>query len=126
VAKALLESLCFELLLNLETLQSGGVRVDELVAVGGGAKSPRWLQLKADVLGRPIRTLRCREAACWGAALLAGAGAGLFPSLEAAVRRTVAFDREYEPRPELTARYRGRFALYPSVAATLRDVHLKL
>jgi xylulokinase len=126
VAKALLESLCFELRLNLETLQSGGVRVDELVAVGGGAKSARWLQLKADVLGRPIRTLRCREAACWGAALLAGAGAGLFPSLDDAVRRTVVFDREYQPRPDWTARYLERFPVYRQASAAVRDVHLKL
>jgi xylulokinase len=126
VAKALLESLCFELRLNLETLQSGGVHVDELVAVGGGAKSARWLQLKADVLGRPIRTLRGGEAACWGAALLAGTGVGLFSALDDAVTRTVVCDREYDPRPELTARYRERFAVYQSACATLRAVHRTL
>jgi xylulokinase len=126
VAKALLESLCFELLQNLETLQSAGVRVEELVAVGGGAKSERWLQLKADVLGRPIRTLRCREAACWGAALLAGAGAGVFRSLEDAAARTVAFHREYEPRPDRTALYRERYAAYRPAVAAVREVHRKL
>jgi sugar (pentulose or hexulose) kinase len=126
VAKALLESLCFELLLNLETLQSAGVRVDELVAVGGGARSDRWLQLKADVLGRPLRIPRCREAACWGAALLAGTGAGLFRSLEDATQRTVTFDREYEPRPDRTARYRERYAAYQPAVAALRDVHRQL
>ena len=126
VAKALLESLCFELLFNLETLQTAGVRVDELVAVGGGARSERWLQLKADVLGRPIRPLRCREAACWGAALLAGTGAGVFRSLDDAAGRTVAFDRAYEPRPDRTARYRERYAAYQPAVAALREVHRQL
>ncbi len=126
VARALLESLCFELLWNLETLEAGGVRVDELVAVGGGAKSPVWLQLKADVFGRPVRTLRCREAACWGAAMLAGVGAGVLASLDEIAARTVQVEREYAPRVRFTELYRGRFAAYRRVVAALREIHREL
>jgi xylulokinase len=123
VAKAILEGLTFELLINLRTMQQCGLRVDEIVAAGGGAKSKRWLQLKADILGRPIRTLRCRESACLGAALLAGTTAGVFRSLDEAVQQTVAYDREFVPEPAMAARYQERFATYQTLYPALRTVN---
>ncbi len=123
VAKALLEGLCFELRANLEAWQSAGLHVTELVAVGGGAKSARWLQLKADVLDRPIRTLRCHEAACLGAALLAGTAIGVYRALDEAVAATVVPDREYVPSPNRAAHYRERAALYEQLAAALRPLN---
>lgn len=126
VAKAILEGLTFELLINLRTLQQCGLRVDEIVAAGGGAKSPRWLQLKADILGRPIRTLRCRESACLGAALLAGTAVGVYRSLDEAVVQTVAFDREFAPEPARAARYQERFATYETLYPMLRTVNAML
>jgi xylulokinase len=126
IAKAILEGLCFELLFNLNTMRETGIDVRELVAAGGGAKSAPWLQLKADILGRPIRTLRCPEAACLGAALLAGTAVGAYASPDEAVAQTVAPDREYTPRPEVAARYRERFELYRSLYPTLRPLHAQL
>lgn len=122
IAKAILEGLCFELRINLDAMQTAGLRVDELVAVGGGAKSALWLQLKADILGRPIKTLRCREAACLGAALLAGTAAGVFPSLAEAVRGTVAFERGFAPDAARRARYDERFAAYRRIYPALRNL----
>lgn len=126
VAKAILEGLTFELLINLQTMKRGGIAVSKLVAVGGGAKSRLWLQLKADILGRPIRTLRCREAACLGAALLAGTAAGIYASLDEAVQQTVAYAGEFVPNPVMAARYRERFATYQELYPALRAVNLKL
>jgi xylulokinase len=126
VAKALLEGLCFELLINLNALQVSGLDVSELVAVGGGAKSARWLQLKADILGRPIRTLRCREAACLGAALLAGTATGVYASLEEAVAAAVVGDREFLPQPDRLQPYRERFAVYERLHPALREVNRAL
>ncbi|MBK9139085.1 MAG: hypothetical protein IPM17_10040 [Verrucomicrobia bacterium] len=122
VAKAVLEGLCFELRANLETWEAAGLHVTELVAVGGGAKSARWLQLKADVLNRPIRTLRCAEAACLGAALLAGTAIGIYASLDEAVAATVVADREFLPVPDRVAHYRERAVLYEQLAAALRPL----
>jgi xylulokinase len=122
VAKALLEGLAFELRINLDTMRACGIEVGELVAVGGGAKSAVWLQLKAEILGRPIRTLRCREAACLGAALLAGVGSGVYGSLEEAVARAVVVDREFEPDPGMTGRYLERFEVYQRLYPALKGV----
>jgi xylulokinase len=126
VAKAILEGLAFELRNNLEAMLSCGMHIEELVAVGGGAKSAVWLQLKADILNRPLRTLRCREAACLGAALLAGAAAGVYRNLEEAVAQTVQFEREFVPLPDHVAVYSERYATYQQLYPSLRALHSKL
>jgi xylulokinase len=126
VAKAILEGLGFELRNNLETMLSCGMRIEELVAVGGGAKSSVWLQLKADILNRPLRTLRCREAACLGAALLAGTGTGVYRHLEEAVAQTVHHDREFVPLPDHVTLYSKRYATYQQLYPSLRTLHSKL
>jgi xylulokinase len=123
IAKAILEALCFELRLNLRVMQDIGIQVDELVAVGGGARSPRWLQLKADILGRPVRTPQCSDAACLGAALLAGLGAGVYASFDEAVAAAVRTDREFRPDAALREAYGARFELYQKLHPALRVVH---
>jgi xylulokinase len=126
IAKAILEGLTFELNLNLETMLSCGGAIEELVAVGGGAKSALWLQLKADILNRPLRTLRCREAACLGAALLAGTAVGVYKDLEEAVTQTVRYEREFVPSATLAPAYAERYALYKLLHPSLRVVHSKV
>jgi len=126
VAKAILEGLTFELNLNLETMLSCGRAIEELVAVGGGAKSALWLQLKADILNRPLRTLRCREAACLGAALLAGTAVGVYQDLEEAVTQTVHYEGEFVPSATLAPAYAERYALYKLLHPSLRVVHSKV
>lgn len=69
--KALLEGVALEMRLNLDILREAGVEVQELRAVGGGAKSPELMQMKADVLGHPIIQLEVAEAGCLGVAMLA-------------------------------------------------------
>jgi xylulokinase len=109
----------FELRANTDLLKQAGVAIDELHAVGGGARSPLWLQLKADICQIPLRVPRVTEAACLGAALLAGAGAGTYPDLATAVARTVRLDRRVEPRPGSAAAYEARYRLYQQTYPTL-------
>jgi sugar (pentulose or hexulose) kinase len=126
IAKAILEGLTFELNFNLETMLSCGIRIEELAAVGGGAKSPLWLQLKADILDRPLRTLRCREAACLGAALLAGTAVGIYKGLEEAVAQTVHYEREFVPMMDRITAYSERYATYKKIYPALRVLHSRL
>ncbi len=122
VAKAILEGLTFELRLNLDLLREGGVAVQELRAIGGGARSDLWLQLKADVTGVPVAAPRVTDAACWGAALLAGYGAGCFARLEDAAAGAVELERRFEPCPARAARYAERYALYRELYPTLKEL----
>lgn len=126
IAKAILEALCFELRLNCERFRDAGLHHDEFVAVGGGARSEEWLQLKADILGCPIRTLAVREAACLGAALLAGTAGGMYESIAEGVERTVKTTRVIEPDNARVARYNARFEAYRSVYPALKPVNAAL
>ena len=65
--------------------------------MGGGATSPLWCQMKADLTGKRIVTLKNKETACLGSAIFAGVGAGVYESVAAACAKTVATDKVYEP-----------------------------
>ena len=120
LAKAILEGLTYELRLNLDLLRDGGVAIDVLRAIGGGAKSPLWLQLKADITGIPVITPRITEAAAFGAALLAGVGVGLWPTAADGASRFLELTDTFEPdAPRHTAYsrlYEEYREVYPAVA----------
>ena len=73
IMKALLEGVAFEIKLNLDILRESGYEVKELRVIGGGARSQKHVQLKADVIGMPITILDVTEAGCMGVAMLAKA-----------------------------------------------------
>jgi xylulokinase len=126
LAKAILEGLTFELRLNLDLLKDGGVKIDQLRAIGGGARSELWLQLKADICGVPVTVPRITEAASFGAALLAGTAAGHFTSAAEAAEEMLHLDRTFEPNLKRMARYEKRYALYQEVYPTLKDIHHRM
>jgi len=119
LAKAILEGLTFELRINLDLLRDSGIVIDELRAVGGGARSPLWLQLKSDICRAPVRVPRVTEAACLGAALLAGVACGAYRDLDAAVSSSVRLDRRITPDPQSSARYDAQFNIYRRLHPTL-------
>jgi len=119
VALAILEGLTYELNLNLELLREGGVIIKELRAIGGGARSKRWLELKANVTGIPVLVPKVTEAASWGAALLAGKGAGVFTDLTQAAEATLEFTNRYEPNLEQHVAHARHYALYKELYPTL-------
>ncbi len=127
IAKAILEGLTYELRLNLDLLKQGGVQIDSLRAIGGGAKSELWLQLKADITGIPVLRPQITEAAAWGAALLAGFGTGIFTDLAAAADEHVKFEKRFEPDPQSMSRYQDCYQiyqqLYPSLSPLLHQMH---
>jgi xylulokinase len=126
LAKAVLEGLTFELRVNLDLLKEGGVRIDELRAIGGGARSNLWLQLKADITGIPVVVPHVTEAAGWGAALLAGAGSGHFASVAKAAEELLHLERRFDPDLARAARYEARYELYREVYPTLKEIHNRM
>ena len=116
VIRAVLEGITYEIKWNLSILSEAGFALDELRAVGGGAKSETWMQIKADILGIPLTTMRVTEATCMGAALLAGHGAGMLD-----VRTTSWAEpiKTFEPRAEYASMYEERFAIYQEIYKSL-------
>ena len=109
VVKALLEGVTYEMRLNLELLQRSGIQVNELFAFGGGAKSDKWLQIKADILGIPIHSIATSEAGCLGAALLAAQAAGDIESVAATAEKNARPLKTYEPHSENMKLYDMKF-----------------
>jgi len=99
IYRALMEGITYEVLYNLDCLSTVGVQVDTLRAVGGGAKSDLWMQMKADIMNRKIETLHVSEAGTLGAAILAGVAVGIYASCEEAVAQLVKVKAEFYPDP---------------------------
>lgn len=119
LAKAILEGLTFELRLNLDILREGGIAIDTLCAVGGGARSDLWLHLKADICGLPLRVPRVTDAACLGAAILAGLALGEYATPQEAATHMVRYRQEILPDPSRTHAYEARYALYRQIYPSL-------
>ena len=122
IAKAILEGLTFELRINLDLLREAGAPIAELRAVGGGARSPLWLQLKADICNIPLAVPQVTEAACLGAALLGGVAAGVYGSFDEAVQTAVRIRERVEPQTEESAAYAPRFELYRQMYPLLKEL----
>ena len=125
ILKGLIEATTFYLRQCFESLPAG-ITITDFRAAGGGSKSDVWLQICADILDRPFLRPMVNEAGALGAAILAGAGSGIFPSIEAGVERMVRFDRQFHPDPGVQSLYNERFEkyrrLWPLVQDYLREL----
>ena len=126
IAKAILEGLTFELRVNLDLLRDSGIEISELRAVGGGAKSDLWLQIKADICETPLQVPRVTEAACLGAAILASVAVGEQPDISAAVESAVNFEKRIEAVSESLAAYRKRYQIYRKLYPCLSPLNREL
>ena len=114
--RAVLEGMAYEIKLNLRTVGAYGITVREATATGGGANSDAWLQIKADVCGIPLRTLRSSEGGLCGCAILQAAALGTAGSPEGAasifVRQKRVFLPSKAPHPDYERNYRRYEKLY--------------
>ena len=113
LARAVLEGCAFALRDVTDRFRDLELGLDEIRVVGGGAASETWMQIKADVTGRPVRRVDVRHASAMGAALLASVAAGIFLDLDDAVRRTVRLaPAPFVASPESTAIYDEAYGRY--------------
>jgi xylulokinase len=123
--RAILESLALE-----ERLLVGGVEtamgrsIDEIILLGGGARSPLWCQIIANVLGRSVKLAREQESTALGAGIHAAAAVGLHADIRAAADAMTGIEKVFEPEPEAHKRYAGIFeayrSIYPGLKGTFR------
>lgn len=120
MAKALLEGVCYSQKDCLDIIRSLGCGVQSVRLSGGGAKSPMWKQLFADVFATPVTVLETQEGSAFGAALLAMTGTGAFASVAEACRATVREVETVRPSAE-SAFYLRAHSVYQSLYPALRD-----
>jgi xylulokinase len=126
MARAVMEGITFELRWAMEEICQAGVEINELRMVGGAAKSIVWPGIVADITNVPVAVAAMRDAASYGAAILAGVGAGLFPGPEAATFIPRGQETHLEPTLERRPHYDRLYARYQdaweAVTGTARAV----
>lgn len=123
--RAVLEASAYALRDITDRMQEIGLQLNEIRAVGGGARSALWRQIKADVTGLPVCLLNTVETTALGAALLALQGAGLATTLDEAVEMTVKVLETREPDPLNHARYDEYYQIYRAAYFALLPVFEK-
>jgi len=126
IIRATLESVCFEQRISLDIFEEYGFKIREIRAVGGEAKSDRWLKIRADILGKSIKTLKISEASCLGAAILSGCALGYYSSIDEAARKMVKVKSEIEPDKMFHKRYQKKYQIFKKVYPALKEINYEL
>lgn len=121
LVRAVLEGVAYGLKDCLEIVVGMGVSADRVRASGGGARSPLWRQIQADVTGMPHEIINVDEGPAFGVALLAGVGAGIFSSVKEACAATIRTVQVVDPDPAKTELYRRYHRIYQNLYTALRE-----
>jgi len=123
LTRAVLEGVAFGFKDMFSLMQDVGLgEIDEVRVSGGGAKSNLWRQILADVLESELVTVNTTEGAAYGAALLAGVAAGVWPNVDRACAQTIRVSDRVTPNETNTARYAEMYRQYQSLYPALRTV----
>jgi len=120
LVRAVLEGVAYGLRDLLELVRDFGLEIEQVRASGGGARSELWRQILADVFGTELVTINVTEGAAYGAALLAGVGAGIYSSVEEACDATIHIVTSTEPKQENAERYNAYYPVYRSLYRALK------
>jgi L-xylulokinase len=120
--RALFEGVAFEHKRHIDVLRRAGIAFDSAILSGGGARSPLWPQMFADILGMPISIASCAETGALGAAIGAGVGAGLFPDLEAGVRAMARPGASFTANAALADHFASRCRTFGRIADAMEPI----
>lgn len=122
IYKAILEGICFEIMFNTDMLSRSGIPVNEITAVGGGAQSDILLQLKADIMGKPVKTLVTSESGTIGLSMLCAVACGDYPDLQSAAKTMVKVHKVFYPRRDFHERYLQKYDVYKKIYTALKEI----
>jgi len=119
LTRAVIEGVSYGLRDSLELMQALGISTTQVRASGGGAKSARWRQILADIFNAEIVTMNSTEGAAYGAALLAGVGAEIYSSVEAAADRAIRVTGHHQPGRDV-GKYADYYQRYRTLYSALK------
>lgn len=119
--RAVMEGVTYSQRDSVEILRGMGVNIGEMMACGGGGSSPLWRQMLADAYNCPVKTVRSKEGPALGAAILAGVGAGLYPSVQEACDTMIQINPPQLPIPENVPQYEHFYQIYTSLYPALKE-----
>lgn len=120
LCRALLEGVAYGLRDSLELMVDLGLETRQIRASGGGARSELWRQILADVFDTELVVINITEGAAYGAALLAGVGAGVYSSVDEACEQTIKVVRRTDPDQENAVLYNRFYPVYRDLYAVLK------
>ncbi|MCR5324319.1 MAG: xylulokinase [Lachnospiraceae bacterium] len=126
MTQAVLEGVAFALRDSFEVAKALGIKIERTKICGGGAKSPLWKKIVANVLGIKVDTIESEEGPALGGAMLAAVACGEYASVEEAAAKIVKVTGTIEPEAELTAKYEARYQTFKQIYPALKEVFPKM
>lgn len=124
--RAVVEGVTYSQRQCLDVFREMDIAVGEMLLCGGGSASPFWRQMLADVYGCPVGTVSSKEGPAFGAAILAGVGTGLWPTVEEACRQVVQVRERQDFDARAAAAYEPYYQLYRALYPALRQSYQTL
>lgn len=124
--RAVMEGVTYSLRDCLNVLSGMGVAPAQMLACGGGGKSPLWRQMLADVFDMPVATTASTEGPALGVAILAGVGAGLYPSVQEACREMIRVNPAQMPIAENVPQYARVYEVFDTLYPANREIFKRL
>lgn len=124
--RAVMEGVSYSMKDCNDILKEMGVEVDDMMACGGGGRSAVWRQMLADMYGCTVKTVAAKEGPALGVAILAGVGAGIYESVEAACDKMIHTDKSCDAIPENTKKYEEYHKIYKNLYGCLKDQYKEL
>ncbi|SHH86136.1 FGGY-family carbohydrate kinase [Clostridium grantii] len=122
IYKALMEGVTYEMRLNIEKLSEAGIEIDSIRATGGGASSEIWLQIKADILKKPVISLGAAQSGTLGSIMLAGLACGIYTSMEEAEKVFVKLKKTYVPNECMSKKYDEIYEKYTKAYDLIKNI----
>ena len=122
MTQAVLEGVAFGLRDSLEVARSLGICIDRTKICGGGAKSPLWRKIIANVMNLKVDVIESEEGPALGGAMLAAVGCGEYPDVETIAKKIVKVVDTIEPETELVAKYEERYQKFRTIYPTVKEL----
>ena len=123
MTQAVLEGVTFGLRDSLEVARSIGIQIERTKICGGGAKSPLWKKIIANVMNMNVDVIESEEGPALGAAMLAAVGCKAYPDVETIAKKLVKVVDTVEPDSELVAKYEERYQKFRRIYPTVKELY---
>ena len=122
MTQAVLEGVTFGLRDSLEVAKSLGIKIERTKICGGGAKSPLWKKILANIMNLKVDVIESEEGPALGGAMLAAVGCGEYPDVETIAKKVVKVVDTVEPEPELVEKYEERYQKFRKIYPTVKEL----
>ena len=107
---------------NIELIGEENIEIREIISSGGASNSEIWNQIKADILGKPVMTVKNQDSGCLGAAILAGTAIGIYESIDKACKLIIKKGKGYYPNKKNVGIYNKYYQIYKELYERLEPL----